>query len=548
MIRSLSAFISGSDRGNIAVSFALLLPLILGFGGFATDLGLAYLERRSLQAATDAAALAAIRHPHDAEAIAAKVFAASSQKDATFDVVFGSYEPDRNRDERFRPEGSSAVSVVRVEARKPHHYTLARVLGVNGVELSASADASLNAQVVFQAGSRLMKVDPPVLNAVLREIVGAELSLTALDYNNLIDAQVRLGDLFENAPADGSSTPDVAGQFGAKLSTSALFMRVSEALRKDGRPVAAASMRKAAQSSLSLTTKVTVSNLINLGPDGVSISRNQTAELLNLKLSALDIVEAAVRQTIHGSGTDVSLNLPLIADVDLSLMVGEPMKSSPSLAVAGIGEGIETGQARLRLRAATVELLAALGIGVDLPLEAIVAGGRAEVASVACAADPLETSVTLAVTPGIARLSIGRWTKDLRDIAMGDQLAHAEIAKALLARVDARGNLSLADTKPVLVTFTGREIAAGTLKTARTTSFVSSPLASLFGQTRLTVRTAMIGVSSGSLTNSVRDRLTDVAAPLDDLLADLLDLAGVGLGEIDVKIEDVLCSNARLVG
>lgn len=537
-----------SNGGNVAITFALMLPVVLGFGGYATDLGLAYLERRALQAASDAAALAAIRHPDDAEAIAAKVFAASSQDDVTFDLVFGSYDASKPRGARFEAGASNASPVVRIEARKPHAYTLARVLGIDGVDLSVRSDAAIDARVAFQAGSRLASIDPNLLNAVLKDAIGAELALDALDYDHLINASVVLGDLIRSDPADASGTKSLSAAIDTEMPASDLLMGLSDALAEDGKPMAAASMRKAAQSSLALASKMPLSDLIDLGPADLAISQKTATETLNARFSALDIVNAVVREAASGVKASIDLDLPTLGSVDLDLLLGEAMKSTPMLGVASLGQGIETGQAKLRLQTQTTGLLDHLGLRLDLPIEALIAGGRAEVSSISCSPEPNAVAVTIAVTPGLARLSLGRWTKQIEEIAASDRLTHARIVEALIARVEARGNLAIENSEPVFVTFTRAEIESGKTKTVRTTSLVSSPLSSLFKETDLVAQTGQIGLSTGSLTRSVHDGLARVATPLDAFVGNVLRLAGIGLGEIDVKVSDILCRNAMIVG
>ncbi|MER0236578.1 pilus assembly protein TadG-related protein [Fulvimarina sp. MAC8] len=548
MISPTRFFGAGSQDGNIAITFALMLPVVLGFGSYATDLGLAYVERRALQAASDAAALAAIRHPDDAEAVAAKVFAASSQENVTFDLVFGSYDASRPRDERFQPGVSSALPVVRIEARKPHTYFLARALGIHGTDLAVRSDAAIDALVAFQAGSRLASIDPTLLNTILDEAIGAKLSLDVLDYSNLAQATVALGDLMPNTLADASGPQNFGAGIQTEMPASDLLSGLSDALADDGRAMAAASMRKAAQSPLALNARLRVSDLIDLRSGDLSISRNKAAEILNTRLSALDVIDAVVRQAASGHSASFDLVLPMLGAVDIDVLIGEAMKSTPALAVASLGQGVETGQAKLRFHTETTNPLDGLGIGLDIPIEAILAGGRAEIAAINCSSDPNNQSVTIAVTPGLARFSLGRWTKPLQEIAMNDRLAYTPIVEAIIATVEARGNLAVENVEPILVTFTGADIASGKTKTVETTAFISSPMSSLFRETELTARVGLLGLSTGSLTASIHDALAFAATPLDALLGDILKVAGIGLGEIDVKVSDVLCRNARIVG
>lgn len=58
-------------RGNVAVEFALILPIVLVLLSAAVDFGLAFNERKRLELAADAALSYARRVPDDAVAIAA---------------------------------------------------------------------------------------------------------------------------------------------------------------------------------------------------------------------------------------------------------------------------------------------------------------------------------------------------------------------------------------------------------------------------------------------------------------------------------------------
>ena len=58
--------ISRNERGQVLLMFVILLPVILGAVGFAVDVGFVAVNRRDLQNAADAAALAAVQELPDA--------------------------------------------------------------------------------------------------------------------------------------------------------------------------------------------------------------------------------------------------------------------------------------------------------------------------------------------------------------------------------------------------------------------------------------------------------------------------------------------------
>src|SRR5437868_10041215 len=85
-------FIRDQD-GVASIVAALLMVLGLGLGVFTLDVGHLYLEKRRLQGAVDAAALAAAGDPANAAAIAAKILTKNGYAQPAT-VVTGAYTPD----------------------------------------------------------------------------------------------------------------------------------------------------------------------------------------------------------------------------------------------------------------------------------------------------------------------------------------------------------------------------------------------------------------------------------------------------------------------
>ena len=108
-------------NGNVVVLVALLFPIILGMAAFAVDLGRIGLARSELQAAADAAALAAAEElPNGSNAVnvAQQIggfnVANSSNIVATGDVEFGTWEANT---ETFSSTSAADANAVRVTAR-----------------------------------------------------------------------------------------------------------------------------------------------------------------------------------------------------------------------------------------------------------------------------------------------------------------------------------------------------------------------------------------------------------------------------------------------
>ena len=114
--------LSVQRQGKVVVLAALLLPVSLGMGAFAIDIGHIGLARARLQASADAAALASLDElPNGESAIAAaqnlgKFNFADSYPNivAAADVEFGVWLDDA---QSFTVTGAAAANAVRVTAR-----------------------------------------------------------------------------------------------------------------------------------------------------------------------------------------------------------------------------------------------------------------------------------------------------------------------------------------------------------------------------------------------------------------------------------------------
>jgi Flp pilus assembly protein TadG len=117
------------ESGQVLLIAALLIPIILGMTAMAVDLGSFAAERRSLQNAADAIALAAAQELPDKSAAAdvAVKWAARHDVDAadmTVTVDTGGLNPS-----------------VRIEIERPHDFAFMPVLGIDNAAVGAAATA-----------------------------------------------------------------------------------------------------------------------------------------------------------------------------------------------------------------------------------------------------------------------------------------------------------------------------------------------------------------------------------------------------------------------
>jgi uncharacterized membrane protein len=97
------------------------------------------------------------------------------------------------------------------------------------------------------------------------------------------------------------------------------------------------------------------------------------------------------------------------------------------------------------------------------------------------------------------------------------------------------------------VTFSYSDIVNQTKKTVGTTSYVSSLLSNLIGDTTLGVNAFGFGLSAPLVKSGVNNVLVTATTPIDQLLASILQTLGVGLGQADVWMSGIRCDGGVLV-
>jgi Flp pilus assembly protein TadG len=146
-----------SERGQILVMFAILITVLLAFAGFSVDIGRQTAERRHIQNAADAAALAACRALIDGQSdgtaatMASQVAAANLQNSPSGTTATISspptFEDEDGSGSIEADEMTSGIVVagttVRVAITAPVSTMLARIVGVGTLETRARARCDL---------------------------------------------------------------------------------------------------------------------------------------------------------------------------------------------------------------------------------------------------------------------------------------------------------------------------------------------------------------------------------------------------------------------
>lgn len=549
-VRSLFADTSGS----IGIVLALFLTVAVSLCALAIDVGSLYLERRTMQGAADLAALAAASDLDRAEVAAQATLAANGFGAVrTLSVVKGRYEGDRALapDARFEP-GREPFNAVRLEAAAPGQLYFAKSFMAEP-EISVSAIASTDARATFSIGSRLLAVRGGLANAVLSALLGGNVTLSAMDYEALGNAEVRLLDFLSALATEiGVKTGTYGDVLDADVAIRHVLRAVTTAAQAQGNAAAAAAVTTlVSRADASLT--VPLDALVDLGP----LAHAEVGPAhpgLGAELDALSLVNAAAQ--LANGNRQVAVNLgaevPGLLGLTLDVAIGEPAQQSGWVTTGQAGATVRTAQTRLRLVAEVGGTGLLAGARVRLPLYIELASAEARLKAVTCqgpSGDSAQATVT--ARPAVVKAWIGDVPAGgLAAFNSGGGVPRGTIVQAPLVTVTGRAYAEMSHAVGEDLRFTQRDVDARAVKTVSVRDHLSSLTGRLLQSADLQVNVAGLGlgISAGAIKSLVIGLLTPVTAALDGLLQPLLELLGVSLGEVDVRVHGVSCGNAVLSG
>ncbi len=537
--------------GGVSVLSAVSGVVLIGFAGLAVDVGSVYLESRRLQGSADLAALAAMQNPAQAEALAAATVAANRwPRDTQIGVVRGTYAPDRSvrPAERFRPD-SARANAVRVELTTSAPLFFGRLFVPSGrMSIRREATAAETQLASFQIGTRLLSLQGGVANQVLSGLTGSNVSLSVMDYNSLLRANV---DVLDYVDALRTRLDLEAASYDETLDANADAPAALEALadvvaETDER--AERALRAMARASERNRPLRGLSEVLDLGPYGAQDHATRSADTA-IRVGAMDLA-TAILQVANGQRQvqlDLGAGVPGLASTKVWLAIGERPNNSPWLTVTN-DESVVIRSAQTRLY---IEANAGAGAlaNVRIPVLLELASGQARLEEINCGwGGRSNRAVTLGVSPGIGSLMLGEIDRArLNNFRSELRPSPAQLVRVGVARVEGEARVDVGGHQWSNVRFNDRDIERGTVKSVQTRDAVRATVSTLLGQSKLTVRAAGLGLSTGALTSAVQGVLTTAAAPLDNLLNGLSDLLGVRLGEADVRVNGVRCGGAALV-
>ncbi|RWH82999.1 MAG: hypothetical protein EOQ86_03150 [Mesorhizobium sp.] len=573
----------GDLKANFTVMTALSAPFALALAAFAIDEGSIYVERREAQSLVDLAAITAASNINNIEAAvvttlgdngmpgivvqkAGQTIAPALGK-TVVSVTAGRYSPESSLgvDKRFEA-GKTPYNAVHVTLKKIPARFFASSLIPTPV-IGTQAVASVAPQAMFSVGSRLLSVNGGILNALLSKLLGGNISLSVMDYNALIAADVNLLSFFDALAVQLQLT---GVSYSEVLASKATVGQIATAMA-DVSPVGSTS-KLALQTIASRTTsavKIPLNHLVDLGSMG-QLGLGQQSAGFSVDASAMGMLTTAA--ALANGSKQVELNLgatiPGLTSTTLAIAIGEPAQFSPWLTIGEKGAVVRTAQTRIKLVASVGIGNSNLGGGttllaVNLPLHIEVAYAEAKLTDISCPTGrPDSLEVSIAARPGVASLHLAASDADSSPTAFADfsnpqsfsnaQIAAVRLLLIPLLSVNGSAALDITNNDPTTLTFNSTEIANKTIKTASTKNLTQSLTTSLVDDLSLSINALGLGLLNvtallGTVKPAVIAALDAVTAPVDELVYNVLAALGVHVGEADVRVMGATCGRSVLV-
>jgi uncharacterized membrane protein len=545
-----------SERGTVAVISALVMVVMIGFAAIAIDVGSIHYDSRRLQGAADLAAIAAVSNSANATEAARASFTDNGRWTLrSLAVEMGNYDPDPAKAlaDRFIANGLP-INAARVQARAPSPIYFAHIFpGQDDVEIAASAIATLPAEAAFSIGSRLLSLEGGIINAILSQMLGSEVSLRVMDYRSLAEANIDLLKFLDELAIEADIEAGTYQQvLDADVTAGNILTAMASTARSESKIDAAQVLEDLAQAVAS-STPIDLTRMLDIGKAAGAQVGTSSQYGLAAAVNALQMVNALAMVSNDEHQVDVNLGatIPGLAKTELSLVIGEPPQGTSWITVGEHGAFVRTAQTRLKLLAEIGGSGLLAGATIRLPIFIDVAYAEGRLAEISCGLAPENHEVTVATRPGI----LNAWVGDVTNFtAVHDtpQVNRALIVNALnIARISGSAHVEVGNIDEEDLVFSASDIANHRYKTAVTSTYTQSLVSSLVGELDLNVDVLnlpdLLGLVTNQLKALVRTLIAPVTPVLDRVVYTALTTLGIRLGEADVTVHGVRCKNAVVV-
>lgn len=535
------------ERGAVAVYASIVLVVLLLVTALAVDIGMQRVARSDMQALADVVALDLAREldgsrtVEDLDQLDEDLAAAS--RDRNIDVIgFEGRRPDlavewgEFDDGTFSALPAAAVpTAVRVTADTEVGFVFSGITGNASGAAARDAVAQAEGGACFSIGSYAARLDTgksPLLGPLLGAL-GSNVTLSAVDYNGLANADVELLDLL--GVAVGAGTLESLVQADQLISLGDYYLAIAEVI----------SQEHAVQAELLQTIAATVQDVHLQAGDLLGLDTGGVSGL-DAALNVFDLVTAgAAAATGHNalSVPQASVDLGPLADVDVSLSAIEAPRPGCGRKNSASAVANST-QVRANVSADALGLDLVLA-GTDVSLDGYVgvAAATGRLTDVRCA----PTGITVAVADGLLEVDLRLEVTVFAQIPFIGRIPIIEGPITLVGRTTSTGDAVIniendADyDSPTTVGWGSSGLPALTINTSGVRLLPGLPL--LGGI--LSAVGGLLGVVDALVNNLV----SPLVQGLDDaLVAPLLNLLGLDISGADVYAHRVpKCTTPRLV-
>ncbi|WP_367714967.1 pilus assembly protein TadG-related protein [Nitratireductor sp. GISD-1A_MAKvit] len=563
--------------------FALFLPILIGCVALAVDYGNLTLQDRKLQKAADLASIIAAANIDDPERAVAEFFALNDhdiaveterglllgnrfyssaefidqQKHGIASLVRGRYYPDPAvaTDRRF-VEMEASPDAARVTIRKRGDIYFGKMF-TQPPELSAVGTASAEKLAGFSIGSRLASLNEGILNALLGRLLGTSISLKAMDYESLLDTDIEVLSFLE---ALATRLELTALTYDEILAQQIDLPQLLSTMRlTSGIPPSTRSALRALETATSGNDgRLRLARIVDLGSRGPLTLATDAPWDMKIGVMELIMAAAALANGEDYISLDTGLSLPPLANVQLKLAIGEPPAGTPSHALAPIGTAVRTAQTRLKLSFEVGLDLIVLKTTLRVPLYVEVAHAEARLADIQCSRTASGGgSAVVDAMPGVLEIALGevddRVLSTFSDSPRVTPAKLIDVSSLLSISAEGMAHVETQNMEPDRLRFSASDIRRARIRSVSTRQLLGSTTSSLISNLDLDVKVQGGGLLGGTLLNNalvkstVKTALAGLSRPIDELLYNVLVLAGVKIGEADVRVTGINCERPVLV-
>jgi uncharacterized membrane protein len=545
------------QRGAISILAALSLLFVIASAAMTVDIGQATWMKRDLQKTLDLVSLDAVRAVGDRQAAGdcealATQFARESAENNGFDydsaalgnnmeVTLGVADA---KTKFFTPFAEGAVDCATANAVMIEGWTRSDNRFMPGnIGLDTLAIAMMDGKATFSLGSKTVAFDAtttPIHNAVLGQMLGGTVSLSAVGYNGLAAATVEMDDVWTNLGLGTTSQI-----LNSEVTFGQLLDATIDALNDQGDPssVYAASVLGTLKAQIDQSTHFKFGDLLEAASGDPGDAANAKVDVLNLIGAA-----ATVANGTNLLNLTVPITIPGVTTTTMKLGVIEAPKWCWRCRVGH--PTVQTGQVRMNLdmtltQKLTLGLLLPQGT-VHLPVYLEAGGATGDLQKIDCNEPFEDSTITVRTATQPVTAKIGYAT----DSTLNDPTVSADVRAGNIVSV--AGLVNVTGTATSIMPGGLTDLLIELYQTLTAGSSGVSVSAGLLSDLQLTVSILGGALNATVVGNNTLAILTPVLTTLDSTLLtpvkNAIGSLGLSLGAADVTNHWQECTGRRLIG